>query len=86
MVPAPANPQGSQPPASLGPSLLHAKLVLLKHRAEQVSTPQQRRPWPVTPRRGHVGDKQPRAQADRSTSWWGEGCPPAPRRRAQQTA
>lgn len=35
VVPAPANPQGSRPPASLGPSLLHAKLVLLKHTAEQ---------------------------------------------------
>ncbi|KAM5309130.1 fas-binding factor 1 isoform 2-T4 [Glossophaga mutica] len=35
VVPAPTNPQGSQPPASLGPSLLHAKLVLLKHTAEQ---------------------------------------------------
>ncbi|XP_036921137.1 fas-binding factor 1 isoform X4 [Sturnira hondurensis] len=34
-VPAPSNPQGSQPPTSLGPSLLHAKLVLLKHTAEQ---------------------------------------------------
>ncbi|XP_045693285.1 fas-binding factor 1 isoform X3 [Phyllostomus hastatus] len=35
VVPAPASPQGSRPPASLGPSLLHAKLVLLKHTAEQ---------------------------------------------------
>ncbi|XP_016067933.1 PREDICTED: fas-binding factor 1 [Miniopterus natalensis] len=35
VAPVPANPQGSQPPANLGPSLLHAKLVLLKHTAEQ---------------------------------------------------
>ncbi|XP_053517239.1 fas-binding factor 1 isoform X4 [Artibeus jamaicensis] len=34
-VPAATNPQSSQPPTSLGPSLLHAKLVLLKHTAEQ---------------------------------------------------
>uniref|UniRef100_A0A671EWU5 Fas binding factor 1 n=1 Tax=Rhinolophus ferrumequinum TaxID=59479 RepID=A0A671EWU5_RHIFE len=30
-----ANPGCSQPPASLGPSFLHAKLVLLKHMAEK---------------------------------------------------
>lgn len=35
VAPAPANPQGIQPSATLGPSLLHAKLVLLKHTAEQ---------------------------------------------------
>nr|KAF6415663.1 Fas binding factor 1 [Molossus molossus] len=35
MAPAPAGPQGNQPSASLGPSLLHAKLVLMKHTAEQ---------------------------------------------------
>ncbi|XP_054449199.1 fas-binding factor 1 [Pteronotus mesoamericanus] len=35
VAPAPSDPQGSQPPASLGPSLLHAKLVLLKHTAEK---------------------------------------------------
>ncbi|XP_008511530.2 fas-binding factor 1 isoform X2 [Equus przewalskii] len=34
MAPVPT-PQYSQPPASLGPSYLHAKLVLLKHTAEQ---------------------------------------------------
>ncbi|XP_058417653.1 fas-binding factor 1 isoform X3 [Diceros bicornis minor] len=32
---APTAPQCSQPPARLGPSYLHAKLVLLKHTAEQ---------------------------------------------------
>ncbi|XP_045428068.1 fas-binding factor 1 isoform X3 [Pipistrellus kuhlii] len=35
VAPAPANPQGPQPPATLGSSLLHAKLVLMKHSAEQ---------------------------------------------------
>lgn len=37
VAPAPANPQGRQPSATPGPSLLHAKLVLLRHTAEQVS-------------------------------------------------
>ncbi|XP_045840736.1 fas-binding factor 1 isoform X6 [Meles meles] len=35
VAPAPTTPQCSQPPASLGPSHLHAKLVLLRHTAEQ---------------------------------------------------
>ncbi|XP_039715416.1 fas-binding factor 1 isoform X2 [Pteropus medius] len=35
VAPALADPRCSQPPASLGPSHLHAKLVLLKHTAEQ---------------------------------------------------
>ncbi|XP_014644765.1 PREDICTED: fas-binding factor 1 [Ceratotherium simum simum] len=35
VAPAPTAPQCSQPPARLGPSYLHAKLVLLKHTAEQ---------------------------------------------------
>ncbi|XP_070250058.1 fas-binding factor 1 isoform X3 [Myotis yumanensis] len=35
MAPAPANPQGIQPSATLGPSLRHTKLVLLQHTAEQ---------------------------------------------------
>uniref|UniRef100_A0A8I3PEV2 Fas binding factor 1 n=1 Tax=Canis lupus familiaris TaxID=9615 RepID=A0A8I3PEV2_CANLF len=35
VAPTPTVPQGIQPPTGLGPSLLHAKLVLLKHTAEQ---------------------------------------------------
>ncbi|KAM9044107.1 fas-binding factor 1 isoform 7-T9 [Megaptera novaeangliae] len=35
VAPAPTTPQCSQLPAGLGPSHLHAKLVLLKHTAEQ---------------------------------------------------
>lgn len=35
MAPAPTVPRCSQPPVSLGPSHLYAKLVLLKHTAEQ---------------------------------------------------
>ncbi|XP_027423783.1 fas-binding factor 1 isoform X2 [Zalophus californianus] len=35
VAPAATAPQCSQPPAGLGPSHLHAKLVLLKHTAEQ---------------------------------------------------
>ncbi|ELR47462.1 Fas-binding factor 1, partial [Bos mutus] len=35
VAPAPAVPRCSQPPVSLGPSHLYAKLVLLKHTAEQ---------------------------------------------------
>ncbi|XP_044103338.1 fas-binding factor 1 isoform X2 [Neovison vison] len=35
VAPAPTTPQCNQPPASLGPSHLHAKLVLLRHTAEQ---------------------------------------------------
>ncbi|XP_032176086.1 fas-binding factor 1 isoform X4 [Mustela erminea] len=35
VAPAPTTPQCSQPPTSLGPSHLHAKLVLLRHTAEQ---------------------------------------------------
>lgn len=35
VAPAPTSPQGIQPSAALGPSLLQAKLVLLKHTAEQ---------------------------------------------------
>lgn len=35
VAPAPTMPQCSQPPASLGPSHLQAKLVLLRHTAEQ---------------------------------------------------
>ncbi|XP_047562539.1 fas-binding factor 1 isoform X2 [Lutra lutra] len=35
VAPAPTTPQYSQPPASLGPSHLHANLVLLRHMAEQ---------------------------------------------------
>lgn len=67
MAPAPANPQGIPPSATLGPSLCHTKLVLLQHTAEQVSLPQQRRtpPRPATPPgpgpRGHLGDRQLRA-------------------------
>lgn len=51
VAPTPANPQGIQPSATLGSSLLHAKLVLLKHTAEQVGTPWQRwtPPRPATP-------------------------------------
>ena len=45
VAPAPPTPQCSQLPAGLGPSHLHAKLVLLKHTAEQVSFPEQRPPW-----------------------------------------
>ncbi|XP_059733966.1 fas-binding factor 1 isoform X5 [Bos taurus] len=47
VAPAPAVPRCSQPPVSLGPSHLYAKLVLLKHTAEQVSVLEQRPPRPT---------------------------------------
>ena len=49
VAPAPITPQCSQPSASLGLSHLHAKLVLLKHAAEQVSVPSGRRPQSEPP-------------------------------------
>uniref|UniRef100_A0A8C2XV16 Fas-binding factor 1 C-terminal domain-containing protein n=1 Tax=Capra hircus TaxID=9925 RepID=A0A8C2XV16_CAPHI len=47
LSPAPTVPRCSQPLVGLGPSHLYAKLVLLKHTAEQVSILEQRPPRPT---------------------------------------
>lgn len=83
VAPAPATLLCSQWPAGQGPSHLLAKLVLLKHTAEQVSFPEQRRPDPPMPLGlrappVHNGDRQPRQRQ--------KGAQPTPWRTVAQTA